>query len=393
MGNTTATENLTCDDNTSSLQLPAQAVIFAPLFFMQLFVSLVSNLLLLTLLIKASSVQNNINVYLYSMVVNNLVSLVPILLLLVTTVVRQWVFGETMCTVTQALVYMVRVPYILLHIFISRERYKAVLFFFKWKPYTRWTHLQMAVMWAIAVGSGAIAVIQGDQVSGKKQKDVISCYIPDVLVSDQPYLFSGLIVQLVVSFLFNTSSALFCVFHYGYIFRKLYTLKKLHRQDSTNINLCTNSPIDWSAEVTTLKSMVAIFVVSLTSVVATMVYYTSVVAVVMIRHSNFGTESVPLVFLPLICVNFLPCLSPVVLLVLNKRFRTRIKDLFHWRLTPNTAHSHIHNQGVSHILNQGVNSQNKSSRLSKCYHQEPQLETASTTAVVLQDIRHNGESE
>lgn len=194
-----------------------------------------------------------------------------------------------------------------------------------------------------------------------------------------------------VSFVFNTSSALFCVFHYAYIFRKLCALKQLHCQDGTNINLCTDSPIDWNAEVTTLKSMVGIFGVTITSIVATTVYCTSVVAVAMSRHSNFSTESTPLVFLPLLCVNFLPCLSPVVLLVLNKRFRTRIKDLFHWRLTPNTAHTH-----TASTHNQGVNSLNKSCQLSKCFkHQEPAgpAETASTVTVVLQGIWHNGESE
>lgn len=384
MENATIEDNQTAYDNASNLILPALAAVFAPLFLAQLLIALISNLLLLILLIKASSVQNNVNVYLYSMVVNNLISLVPILFLFVSTLTRQWPFGETMCTINQALVYMVRVPFILLHIFISRERYKAVLHFFKWKPYTRWTHLQMAVMWAVALGSGGIAVAQGD----RTKEDITSCYIPDVLINEQPFLLAGLIVQLIVSFLFNTSSALFCVFHYAYIFRKLYTTKQLHRQESANINLCSNVPIDWSTEVTTLKSMVAIFAVSVISVIATMVYYTSVVIVAMSRHSNFAEESVPLVFLPLLCVNFMPCLSPLVLLIVNRKFRTRIRDLFHWRLKPDTAHS-----PVTSISNKCVNSQNKPSRLSKCFSQESPTEVATTIPGELQDIRQNGESE
>lgn len=379
------TTNYSCND--SEMMLPALAVIFTPFVFIQLLVGLVSNLLLLTLLIKARSVQNNINVYLYSMVVNNLISLVPILLLLVTTVTKRWSFGETMCTINQAIVYMVRVPFILLHVFISRERYKAVLYFFKWQPYTRWTHLQMAIMWVIALSSGGIAVLQGNQIIGKRE-DIISCYIPDTLVDTTPYLFAGLIVQLVVSLIFNTSSMLFCVFHYGYIFRKLRIIKSLRHQDSTNINLCTDAPIDWSAEVTILKSMASIFSVSLISIVATTVYYTSVVAVAMIRHSNFANESMPLVFLPLLCVNFLPCISPVVLLAVNKKFRTRMKDIFHWRLKPDTAHS-----PVPCIHNKGANPQN---RLSKCCSQGPLPETTSSLtvhAVLPQDTRQNGETE
>ena len=389
MDNTTVLDSCMNEtDSNSSERLPALAAIFTPVFFVLLLVGLVSNLLLLTLLIKASSVQNNINVYLYSMMVNNLISLIPILLLLVATVTREWSFGETICTINQALVYMVRVPFILLHVFISRERYKAVLYFFKWKPYTKWTHLQMAIMWVIAVGSGGIGTLQGEQITGEKWKaDIISCYIPNKLVSNDPYLFTGLIVQLVVSFAFNTLSTLFCVFHYGYIFKQLNAIKQLRHQDSTNINLCTDVPIDWSAEVTILKSMASIFSVSFFSVVATMVYYTSVVAVAMVRHSNFANESVPLVYLPLLCVNFLPCLSPVVLLAVNKKFRTRVKDLLHWRLKPNMDHS-----PVASVQNRGV--QNPSNRLSKCFnHQDSLGETRLAATSALQETRQSGEAE
>ena len=114
------TSQETNHSNTSAvLSFPFLAVIYTPIFLVQLLVGLVSNLLLLTLLVKATSVKNNINVYLCSMAANNLLSLFPLLTLVVSTVTKQWVLGQTMCTINQFILYMVSIPNLLLPVFIS----------------------------------------------------------------------------------------------------------------------------------------------------------------------------------------------------------------------------------------------------------------------------------
>ncbi|KAL5496722.1 hypothetical protein EMCRGX_G013068 [Ephydatia muelleri] len=79
------------------IRLPDLVLIFAPVLLVQLLIGLVSNLFLIALLVKASSVngQNNVNIYLYSVAVNSLLSLLPALTLLISTVTKTWVLGQT----------------------------------------------------------------------------------------------------------------------------------------------------------------------------------------------------------------------------------------------------------------------------------------------------------
>ena len=51
-----------------------------------------------------------------------------------------------MCTLNQAISYMTSVQTLMLHMFISRERYRAVVSLFEWKPYSRRPHLELGVM-------------------------------------------------------------------------------------------------------------------------------------------------------------------------------------------------------------------------------------------------------
>ena len=71
--------NTSQNSNVSEvLQFPAIVRIFTPILMVELLVGLVSNILLLPLLVKARRFQNNVNVYLCSMAVNNLLCLFPV---------------------------------------------------------------------------------------------------------------------------------------------------------------------------------------------------------------------------------------------------------------------------------------------------------------------------
>ena len=99
--------------DSSVLQFPAMVTMFTPIPFVELLVGVVSYILLLTLLVKARRFQNNVNIYLCSMAVNNLLCLFSISTLLVLSVTKQWVLGQTMCTLNQAIMYMSVVqPYV-----------------------------------------------------------------------------------------------------------------------------------------------------------------------------------------------------------------------------------------------------------------------------------------
>ena len=218
MDNIANLSNTSEEYNTS--ELPTLAVIYTPIFLVQLLVGLVSNILLLTLLVKATSVKNNINVYLYSMAANNLLSLFLLLTLVVSTVIKQWVFGQTMCTINQFILYMVSIPNLLVPDFISRERYRAVLHFMEWNPLTRRTYLEVGVVWICAVAVGTLGILQAIKTTGDSY-DVILCYAPSGWRSTYP-LYT---VCAVLGATMSMAALFFCVIQYSYIFREFISLR------------------------------------------------------------------------------------------------------------------------------------------------------------------------
>ena len=234
--------------------LPSLAVIYTPIIVVELLVGLVSNLLLICVLLKGMGVVNNINIYLCSMAVNNLLSLFPLLTLMVTTATQRWVFGQTMCTLNQVMSYLAALPNIFIPAFISRERYRAVLHFFEWKPYTKRTYIEVGIVWMAAVGAGVMGLLQGGQIVGETD-DVISCYAPSRWLKGTFSIYNE--VSAVMFIFITASSLLFGLVHYAYIFRQLHNMKKNSRYAS-NLSLKHNYqdvPIDWNSELKALNSM------------------------------------------------------------------------------------------------------------------------------------------
>ncbi|KAL5499743.1 hypothetical protein EMCRGX_G011202 [Ephydatia muelleri] len=272
MEETSALNNSELAANTSEpTVLPHLVVIFTPVLLVQFLVGLVSNLLLIALLVKANSVngQNNVNIYLYSMATNNLLSLFPVLTLLLLTVTKEWVLGQAMCLLNQFAIYAVGVPYILLQVCISRERYRAVVHFSEWIPYSRRTYIHVAVVWICAICTGVMGVAQGGQIP-----------------------------------------------------------MSLSQRDK---------PISWEAEVRTLKSLACAFFVSLVPFVTAYVYYIALAVVAIKEGKRFHDVDIPQLHVGVVCLYLTPVASPVLLTVMNKRFRMRMKDLFRWQLKPTSA--------------------------------------------------------
>eukprot|EP00731_Ephydatia_muelleri_P026269 Em0018g369a len=322
--------------NTSGLS--NLAVIFTPVLLVQLLVGLVSNLLLIALLVKASSVngQNNINIYLYSLAINNLLALFPALTLLISTVTKEWVLGQTMCSLNQFITYTVPAPYSFLQAFISRERYRAVVHFSEWKPYSRRTYIYIAVVWITAICSGVAGLVQGGQIVGTTD-DVLSCYSPNRWM-DERRLLPLVVVYLLGACISTIASLTFSTVHYAYTFKALCIIKEIrvrpHSMEPVKLDHM-DIPISLEAEVRTLKSMACVFFVTMAPFIAGYVYFTVVAAVAISEGKLFREVDVPLLHVAMaVCAYLIPTVSPLLLMAINKRFRTRMKDLFRWQLRP-----------------------------------------------------------
>ena len=331
--------------NTSELAaanttgLPSLAVIFTPVLLVQLVIGLVSNLLLIALLVKASSVngQNNVNIYLYSVAINNLLSLFPALTLLISTVTKEWVLGQTMCSLNQFVSYAIAGPHSFLQACISRERYMAVVHFSEWKPYSRRTYIYVAAVWITAIFFGGSGLAQGGQIVGKTD-DVLSCYSPSRWLGERRLL-PLVVVYLLGACVSTIALLIFSTVHYVYTFKALYIIKEIrvrpHSMEPAVKLDRTDIPISLQAEVTSLKSMASVFFVTMAPFIAGYVYFTAVAAVAISEGKQFRDVDVPLLHVTMaVCAYLIPTASPLLLIAINKRFRTRMKDLFRWQLKP-----------------------------------------------------------
>eukprot|EP00731_Ephydatia_muelleri_P008163 Em0004g501a len=344
--------NTSQNSNVSEvLQFPAIVRIFTPILMVELLVGLVSNILLLTLLVKARRFQNNVNVYLCSMAVNNLLCLFPVSTSLVLSVTKQWVLGQTMCTLNQAIMYLSVVPNLMLHVFISRERYRAVLHFFEWKPYSRRTHLELGVMWTLAVVMGVLGVLQGSQIIGETD-DIISCYVPCRLNTEEQYL-PVQITGLIIGSLIGPGSLLFCIVHYIYIFRQLHIIRKVHNSNGIMPPVLNriDIPIQWESEVRALKSLATVFFMAVVPYIfGVNIFYAVVESIALIQQRKYSDVDSPLSLIFRLWFYFLPTSGPMVIFAVNKRFRVRIKELFKWQLKPDSANIHDVNSNTYGIV-------------------------------------------
>ena len=324
MGNTDSTANVSRETNYSDQGLlPYSGVIYTPFIVVQLLVGLASNLLLFSVLIK-SSVTNNINIYLCSMAANNLLSLFLLLTLMVTTATQRWVFGQTMCTINQVIAYAVGIPYLLLPAFISRERYRAVLHFFEWKPYTKRTYIEVGGVWMAAIGAGLLALLQGRQIVGETD-NAMSCYSPSRWPPEPNIVIraSGAVLGSFV--------LLFSVVHYIYIFRQLHVIKKNNMYPSTGSQRFTyqDIPMEWKSELQALYSMASTFIFTATSIIILSVINMFEGALAIATKTTYVTVNAKLLKIAALSIYLVPTASPMVFIVINKRFRTRAMEILH----------------------------------------------------------------
>ncbi|KAL5496565.1 hypothetical protein EMCRGX_G012871 [Ephydatia muelleri] len=295
--------------------------------------------------------QNNVNIYLCSMAVNNLLCLFPVSTLLALTLTKQWVLGQTMCTLNQAIMYMSVVPNLMLHVFISREKYRAVLHFFEWKPYSRRTHLELGVMWTVAVAMGVLGVLQGSQIIGETD-DIISCFAPSRLNTEKQFL-PVQIITLIMGSLCGPASLLLCIVHYMYIFRQLCIIRKVHNSNGILPPVLNRIeiPIQWESEVRALKSLATVFFMAVVPYIYSVnIIYAVVESIALTQQRKFSDVDSPLSFMFRFSFYFMPTSGPMVIFAVNKRFRVRIKELFKWQLNPDSATIHYVNSNTFGIV-------------------------------------------
>ena len=326
------------DDITTSLVL--EIIVFTPFVLAILLVAIVSNLILLALIFKTSKVNSNTNIYLFSIGLIGLIGCFNTFTLLVTLFARKWVLGTALC-IFNNFAFRLTIPAVpLLHVVLSYDRYKAVLYpLTYWKKKRKTAILVSVFLWVvsfvIAVCSTAWSVslipdyenILGPEcyyaVNTLHNHDISDAVSLAVLVLDVFY-FIAIAVCSIVSLVY-----------YVIILRELHIVESLRTQyrmlsDSPILKVNgRDKPIQCSMEERTAKSLFVLFGFRFACL--------AISAVIAIIHAtieayNFGLEEQRIQSqfedITVLFIFLLPTIGPALLIISNKRYRKHVRGLF-----------------------------------------------------------------
>lgn len=330
---TSASGELEGNSSTSAHDFGIQtaAVAFAPFFLIELLVAVVSNIILLVLIARARKVINSTNVYLLSLAIKGLIESVVVFNILVTVLARRWIFGPVYCAVSAVSVVTISLVSVLIHLALSRDRYKAVKNPLKKKRSLKSSFIVTALVWGTVLTFLIVstAVTYSPPSPGVNSTNLVCFGNPEDREALKGIL-SAIILLLVL-----TAISVVTLAHYIWIIKELRQVEKLRAQFSIQNGpvLRVNGrdkPLHCTTEERKVRSLIAAYAFELACKLP--VYALSLIEnVAKALGSSYvaNTELVVLLFLFM-----LPSTMPLVLMVTNKRFRRRMTGILRGKLDP-----------------------------------------------------------
>jgi hypothetical protein len=348
--------------NESALVLvPIGAVAFAPFLLLELVAAVVSNAILLALVILAcvKKLNNNINIYLFSLAVGGLIGAIDIFCLLSLVVARRWVLGRFMCNVSYFVEYFIYVFFTAIYVVISRDKLKAVKDPLHGRPTNKRAYINSIILWVISLGAAVLFLALGVRVING---------IPDLFHNRGNFICFGLtsrrtnrtrsfvyVSVFIIGYWIVSSIVILATFsNFVRILIELRTLKKIRQRhvkcnDSEN---CTNTtikingrdkPLYRTGEERTAKSLSLIYFIQLGCIlISSGMLYVQISRNFILPPENSDGPDFQIYFIVLLSVQLYACVNPIFLILSNKRLRTRVKELFKCTLSPEVEASPVH---------------------------------------------------
>lgn len=331
-----------------TIELPLGIEAFAPLLFIELLIMVPCNLALMALVIKARKVNNNTNIYLFSLAISGLLKSVILFNLMVVVFTRRWIFGREMCYINDFLFRLAIFPILLIHALVSRDRYNAIRDPLNhWKVSTKKTYVLSFTVWVVsgvlALGSVLWYVLRtplsNDPLNG------LECFFGlDMLQGDYSVsLFEVVASMFIIPWVISLS--IFTLWHYFLVLRQLHTLTKLRSQfrvlsNSTILKVNgQDKPLHCTAEERAAKSLALTFLLEFICSVTSLSIIAILSALLILRYTSMKNTFSAIIVLAL-SILILPGINPVILALSNKRFRNRVKGLLKCELRPELEESH-----------------------------------------------------
>ena len=141
--------------------LPIGAVAFAPVLLLELVAAVVSNIILLALVILACvhKLNNNINIYLFSLGLNGLLGAFTVFCLLTVTIARRWILGRFTCILNWFTFNVSYIFYFMIYVIISRDKY-VIVKDVSLRPNKKRAYLLSTVIWTLSIAFGLLVSVR-----------------------------------------------------------------------------------------------------------------------------------------------------------------------------------------------------------------------------------------
>ena len=327
----------------TATELPFVIEIFAPLLLLELITVVTCNLVLMALVIKARKVNNNTNIYLFSLSLSSLLFSVNLFSLMATVFARQWILGHDFCYINN-FIYNISFTTILpIHTLISRERYKVIKDPLKYsKASTKKAYISNAIIWSFSSVISLTSVLWYAvryPLSDAHQMSGIECYFVLHLIKSEHTI--SLVEVLVISLfsgLWLISFSIFTMSHYVMVLRELHRLSKLRTEarilSDSNVLMINqhDKPLQYTAEERAAKSLAFMFVFEFICSFTSLLIFSALSLMGLVSNSNKNPSAAAII--ASLSISMLPGINPLILFISNKRFRKRIKGLLKCELTP-----------------------------------------------------------
>ena len=343
--------------------LPIGAVAFAPFLLLELVAAIVSNAILLALVILAcvKKLNNNINIYLFTLAIGGLIGTFNIFCLLSLVVARRWVLGFTICNVNYYVLNIYYFFFTFLYLVISRDKLKGVKDPLHGPPTNKRACVNSALVWVASFTTGIIFYLAW-----------IWSIIRNISIDYGNFICFGLHSArinergrfILVSFFvisFWIASSIIIVSTFSNFVRILLELRELKQyrlryvyeiQTSKTVGINGHDrPLYHTGEERTAKSLILVYFIQFSCVfISFLMFYIQTIRNFALPPERGDGPDFQIFFAMQLIVLLFPCINPVFLILSNKRLRTRIKDLFKCTLNPEVEASPVHQQTSRHRI-------------------------------------------
>ena len=343
------------ESDPSLILLPIGAVAFAPFLLLELVAAIVSNAILLALVILAcvKKLNNNINIYLFSFAIGGLIGAFNIFCLLTLVVARRWALGFAVCSINYYVTNVYNVFFIFTYLLLSRDKLKVVKDPLRGRPTNKRAYINSALVWLACIGTGLIFCVSWVKESLDNSDLFVThgnfiCFgVSSLRVNERDRFV--LLSIFVISFIIASSIIVAVTLsNFVRILLELRQLKKLrvrftNKSHMTSEQIGCDKPLYRTGEERTAKSLTLVFFIQFSCIlISYLMFYIQTVRNFALPPKNMDSPDFQIYFLMELMILFFPCVNPIFLILSNKRFRMRVKELFKCTLSPEVEASPQH---------------------------------------------------